>query len=259
MAVVDTANAAASPAGPDQSPTVKHPYSTWPNWLYPSLIAAGLGGFGLYTVWVVFFQRTGYADPYLSPIYSPRVLTNGIVPPAIWVVWAPLVFRATCYYYRKAYFRSFFWHPRSCAVPEHEKTRYNGETRFPFVLNNLHRFALYAIIVQVAFLVYDVVMAFNFGGHLGAGLGTLIMLVNIVLVGGYTFGCHALRHLVGGSLDCFSCSARSRMRFRLWKGVTVLNVRHDYWAWASLFSIWILDIYIRLQLYHVFPDPRVVL
>ena len=35
----------------------------------------------------------------------------------------------------------------------------------------------------------------------GIGLGTLVLAVNVILLGGYTFGCHSLRHLVGGFLD----------------------------------------------------------
>src|SRR5947209_2345080 len=181
------AERAASPAGPERE-SVKHPYSLWPNWAYPTLVVVALTAFGLYTIYDVFFQRRGFADPYLSPIYSPRIWTTGPLPPSIWVIWAPLAFRASCYYYRKAGYRGYFSHPRSCAVPEHENTRYRGETVFPLVLANLHRFALYAIVLQVLFLTYDLVQAFNFQGHIGFGLGTALMLVNIILIGGYTFG-----------------------------------------------------------------------
>ena len=55
---------------------------------------------------------------------------------------APLVilcFRGTCYYYRKAYYRVFFADPPGCAVGE-ARSNYCGETRFPFVFQNLHRF-----------------------------------------------------------------------------------------------------------------------
>ena len=110
--------------------------------------------------------------------------------------------------------------------------------------------------VQVGFLWYDVFFAFKFGSHWGIGLGTILMFVNVVLLSGYTFGCHALRHLSGGGLDCFSCSATARARFKLWKGVTILNVRHDRWAWASLASVWAVDLYIRLLMHGVIGDPR---
>ena len=114
------------------------------------------------------------------------------------MAWAPLAFRLTCYYYRKAYFRSFFWHPRSCAVRGAEARRYRGETAFPWVLNNFHRFAFYATVVQVGFLWFDAILAFDFHGRFGIGLGSVIMLANVLLLSGYTFGCHAFRHLAGG-------------------------------------------------------------
>ena len=249
---------AARPSGGRER--VQNPYSRLPNWLYPTFVATALSVFGLYALWVVFFETRGYAAPYLSPFYSPYLWVGGPIPSAIWVAWAPFAFRTTCYYYRKAYFRSFFLHPRSCAEPEPKRPgpfkTYRGETVFPWVMNNLHRFALYATMVQVGFLWYDVFFAFKFGSHWGIGLGTILMLVNVVLLSGYTFGCHALRHLSGGGLDCFSCSATARARFKLWKGVTVLNVRHDRWAWASLASVWAVDLYIRLLMHGVIGDPR---
>jgi hypothetical protein len=236
---------------------VRNPYSVLPNWLYPAFVVVALSLFGAFSFWVVFLQHEGYYSPYLSPFYSPKI-NVGPIPPGVWVAWAPLAFRLTCYYYRKAYFRSFFWHPRSCAVPERSR-RYRGETAFPWVLNNLHRFAFYATVVQVGFLWFDAILAFDFGGRFGVGLGGVLMLANVVLLSGYTFGCHAFRHLSGGELDCFSCSLGARARHQLWKGVTVLNIKHDRWAWASLLSVAGTDIYIRLLLAGVLHDPRWVL
>lgn len=241
-------------ASPDRY-EVRNPYSSLPNWLYPTFVVVALSAFGIYTAWVVLFQPVGQFGPYLSPFDSP-LITLGAIPSGIFVVWAPLVFRATCYYYRKAYFRSFFWHPRSCAVPEPANRRYRGETAFPWVLNNLHRYAFYVIVVQVLFLMFDAIVAFDFHGRFGIGVGSVIMLVNVLLLSGYTFGCHALRHLAGGSLDCFSCSRVARGRYQLWKGVTVLNIRHDRWAWASLFSVWLADIYIRVLQHGWITDLR---
>lgn len=235
--------------------SVRNPYSSLPNWLYPAFVVVALSLFGIFAVWVVFFQSEGYYAPYLSPFYSPLIKV-GPIPPGVWVAWAPLVFRLSCYYYRKAYSRSFFGHPRSCAVPEPKRGRYRGETAFPWVLNNLHRFAFYATVVQVAFLWFDAILAFDFGGRFGIGLGSALMLANVVLLSGYTFGCHAFRHLAGGEIDCFSCSLAARARHKLWKGVTVLNIKHDRWAWASLFSVVAADIYIRLLLAGVLQDPR---
>ncbi|HEV2413241.1 MAG TPA: succinate dehydrogenase [Candidatus Dormibacteraeota bacterium] len=246
--------AATAPAAGTKT-AVRNPYSRLPNWLYPTFVVVVLSLFGVYTVWVVLFQPVAQFSPYLSPFESP-LITLGRVPPGIFVVWAPLIFRATCYYYRKAYFRSFFWHPRSCAVPDPRRGEYHGETRFPWVLNNLHRFTFYVIVVQVLFLIFDAILAFDFGGRFGIGLGTLLIAINLVLLAGYTFGCHALRHLAGGELDCFSCSRTARARFQLWRGITVLNIKHDSWAWASLFSVWFTDVYIRVLMHGWILDLR---
>ena len=124
---------------------VKNPYSVLPNWLYPAFVVVALSLFGIYSLVIVLFQKDGYYAPYLSAFYSPLIKV-GPIPPALWVIWAPLSLRATCYYYRKAYFRSFFGHPRSCAVPEPNR-RYRGETVFPWVFNNFHRFAFYVTVV----------------------------------------------------------------------------------------------------------------
>ena len=234
---------------------VRNPYSALPNWLYPTFVVSALSAFAIYAIWIVFLQPAGFVDPYLSPFDSP-LLKVGPIPPGVWVAWAPFAFRLTCYYYRKAYFRSFFGHPRSCAVPEPSRHQYRGETVFPWILNNFHRFAFYATVLQVAFLWFDAIIAFNFGGRFGIGVGSALMLINVLLLSGYTFGCHAFRHLAGGNLDCFSCSMVARARFRLWKGISVLNVRHDRWAWASLASVLLTDIYIRLLMNHVLIDLR---
>ncbi|HEY7200824.1 MAG TPA: hypothetical protein VIC57_11450, partial [Candidatus Dormibacteraeota bacterium] len=62
--------------------------------------------------------------------------------------------------------------------------------------------------------------------------------------------CHAFRHLAGGGLDCLSCH---RARYRLWRGVTVLNIRHGAWAWISMFTVWGVDLYIRLLILGAIP------
>jgi len=76
------------------------------------------------------------------------------------------------------------------------------------------------------------------------------MVVNVVCLSAYVFGCHAFRHLAGGDRDCFSCH---QARHQLWRGVTVLNVRHDRWAWASMSTVWAVDLYIRLLITGAIP------
>ncbi len=74
---------------------------------------------------------------------------------------------------------------------------------------------------------------------------TLVMLANCALLSGYTFGCHACRHLVGGHLDSFSCP-ENKHSYKKWQRVTALNEKHQEWAWTSLISVAITDIYIRM-------------
>jgi hypothetical protein len=226
-----------------------------PWWLQPAATVVVLTAFGGYAVWTA-LQGHGYIAPYLSPFYSPPVAVAGIpISPAWWVLWAPFGFRATCYYYRKAYYRSYFRDPVACMVPE-ARRGYGGETAFPFVVNNLHRYFLYAAIIVLAFLWKDTVGAFVFHGRVEVHAGSLLFLANVLLLSGYTFGCHAFRHMVGGNLDCFSCARGGRLRYGLWQRVTPLNQRHAAWAWASLFSVAIVDIYLRLLMAGVIADPR---
>ena len=90
------------------------------------------------------------------------------------------------------------------------------------------------------------------------GLGTGIMLVNVILLSGYTFGCHSWRHLVGGGLDCYSRSQLGQARYRAWRWVTVLNQRHPVWAWCSMFSVVIADVYIHLLRAGILIDPHII-
>ncbi len=122
------------------------------------------------------------------------------------------------------------------------------------VLNNLHRFLWYPAFIVVVFLWVDAFASLYSKGHLYLGLGTLILFVNVTLLSGYSFGCHAFRHLAGGSLDCYS-SPRRQNQFPPGRGASFLNLRHATWAWASMFSVLIPEVYIRL-LQAGLPDPH---
>ena len=235
-------------------------------WLEPLVIVAVLGSFVVYSAVAGIANADYYFDPYLSPFYSPCLAANCVHPtfpllgswwnlsPAILVVGSPLAFRVTCYYYRRSYYRAFFQSPPACAVPDARKG-YRGETTFPFVLQNIHRYTLYLAIVVLAVLWWDTVAAFSFDGRIGIGLGSLVMLANVVLLSAYTFGCHAARYLVGGYLDSFHGAS---LRFRLWSWATSLNIHHARWAWASLVVVMFTDLYIRLLALGVLTDPRIV-
>jgi hypothetical protein len=217
-------------------------------WIQPVSIAVGFTLFIIYAFWSVALSAGHHwiAGPYLSPFYSPRI-NIGLWPfsSALLVAWAPLGFRATCYYYRKAYYRSFFWDPPACAIPEAGRRRYRGETRLPWILNNFHRFFLYLALAVLAVLWLDTINAFHYTNGLYIGLGSLFMLLNVSLISVYTFSCHALRHLVGGGVDCFSCVRGGATRHGMWGFVSKLNPYHGAFAWFSLVSVAGVDIYIR--------------
>ena len=244
-----------APAHSVAQPPIERPI--W--WLQPLTVVVVLGGFAGYAFWSVVIAPVGYEfGNYLSPFYSP-LIKLGFWPfsPAILIAGFPLLFRATCYYYRKAYYRSFFWDPPACAIGEigstQSKAGYRGERRFPFYLLNFHRFFLYAALVVVAFLWVDALRAFVFDGRFGVALGSLILGVNVVLLTAYTFSCHSLRHLVGGGVDCFSCS---RPRYSVWQMLSRINPNHGFFAWLSLFSVVAADLYVRLLSAGVLHDVR---
>jgi hypothetical protein len=84
------------------------------------------------------------------------------------------------------------------------------------------------------------------------------MLANVILLSLYSFSCHSLRHLIGGKLDCFSCSQSSHLRYKGWKGVSALNENHMLFAWLSLFSVGLTDLYIRLVSSGAITDIKIL-
>jgi len=231
-------------------------------WLELLPVVVVLGGFGLYATLRAFEGKFYEWGPYISPFYSPLIDANHHwwpFSPAILILGGPLGFRATCYYYRKAYYRAFFLDPPACTVSEPGwRKNYRGETAFPFILQNLHRYFFYLAVLFLCFLWYDAVLAFFFPEGFGIGVGSLVMLVNVILLSTYTFSCHSLRHLVGGKLDCFSCTAFGPPRHSAWRVVSFLNERHMLWAWMSLFSVGLTDLYIRCVSAGYLKDIRIL-
>ncbi|HYL93027.1 MAG TPA: succinate dehydrogenase [Alphaproteobacteria bacterium] len=215
--------------------------------LLPTIV--GLGGFGIYATLRAFEGAYFWTAPYLSPFYSPLIDPHHHVwpfSPALLILAGPLGFRVTCYYYRKAYYRAFFLDPPSCAVGEPAGRTYRGETKFPFILQNLHRYFLYLAVLFICFLWYDAINAFRLDGHFFMGVGSLVLLVNVVLLTLYLFSCHSLRHIIGGKVDCFSCTSFNMTRHGAWKKASWLNQRHMLFAWLSLFSVGLADFYVRM-------------
>jgi hypothetical protein len=237
-------------------------------WVAPALTVAGLLVFLGYGLVRTMSQQFYYVPEYgyLSPFTSPCVSAScepgsshfgvwfGEFPPLIplAIVTLPflLLFRFTCYYYRKAYYRSFWLSPPACAVPEPHRS-YAGESRFPLILQNSHRYFFYAAFAISIINTYDAVYTFRYG----LGLGTVIIVVNVLLLWAYTLSCHSCRHIMLGRLNHFS---RHPVRYWLWTQVSRLNARHMLWAWVTIGSLIVTDAYIGLVAADVIADPRLI-
>lgn len=244
-------------------------------WGEPLLTASVLIAFIAYSTWAAFQNANYYVTPYLSPFYSPCLAARcaaaragstvthppmvglfgpwWIISPAIIVLIVPLGFRLTCYYYRKAYYRSIWMAPAACAVKEPHK-RYTGETRFPLIMQNVHRWFFYLGLLFNGILTWDAIEAFHWPegwGH--AGFGTLMLVLNAVFLWSYSLSCHSCRHIVGGRLKHFS---RHPLRFKFWGFVSRLNTRHMQIAWVSLVFVALTDLYVRLVASGWVHDPR---
>jgi hypothetical protein len=243
---------------------------------------------------VFFLPDNPTVAPYLAPFSSPLLYDSQSHHswikrdvPGWWPSWFPFtsamlilifpaMFRFTCYYYRKAYYRSWWMDPPACTVGEPRKG-YLGENHWPLLFQNSHRYWMYAACIFLVLLAVDALKAFWWptldaagtptgGGQLGMGLGTLIMLANVVLLAGFTLGCNSVRHLVGGRLNhfaCFTCPHAGgpvheeiRPWYHSWRFSSRFNDNHMLWAWLSLFSVGFTDLYIRLCAMGIWHDVR---
>ncbi|MFN0057861.1 MAG: succinate dehydrogenase [Planctomycetota bacterium] len=231
-------------------------------WLQPLATFLGFSTFIFYSTWAALQNAHYHLGNYLSPFYSPEIFGTSphawfpppewwpsLIPfsPAIFILWAPGGFRFTCYYYRGAYYKAFWGDPPGCAVGELRK-QYLGEQSLPLILQNIHRYFLYVALVVIAFLAHDAWKAMWFQNadgteSFGVGIGTLVLTLNVVLLSGYTFGCHSLRHLIGGVLDRMSAAP---LRKSCYSCVSSFNRAHAQWAWFSLFWVGFTDVYVRL-------------
>jgi len=238
-------------------------------WVQPLFTFLGFAGFIVYSTWAA-LQGDHYTfGPYLSPMYSPEIFSVtgehtwlGRMPDwmplwvtgAMLVLWAPGGFRITCYYYRGAYYKAFWADPPSCAVGEPRK-KYLGERSFPLIFQNIHRYFLYLALIFIVLLAHDAWKAMWFENGFGIGVGTLVLTANAILLVCYTFGCHSLRHLVGGLYDQLS---RRPVRKTAYDCVSCLNRRHMLWAWCSLFLVAFSDLYVRMCSMGIWTDWRII-
>ena len=226
-------------------------------WLGPLLTVVGLTAWVGYATFRVFMHDYYWVDQYhyLTPFYSPCITDRcveaaahfGTYLPGWWIIPEAafslpflLLFRLSCYYYRKAYYRSFWLSPPACAVPDAHRT-YTGETRFPLIFQNAHRYAFYAAFIISIINTWDAILAFHSPSGFGFGLGNVILLVNVTLLWAYTLSCHSCRHIIGGRLKHFS---KHPIRYRMWGFVSRLNARHMELAWTTLATLAVTDFYI---------------
>ena len=232
-------------------------------WLQPTITVAVLVSFIIYATFRAFEGANYFAEPLISPFYSPclssdcvagssllgqpfgHVVLFGLaISPALFILIFPLGFRMTCYYYRKAYYRSFWQSPPACAVAEPHKS-YSGETKAPLIVQNGHRWFFFAGLIFNTILTLDAILAFRNPekqwGHMS--VGTLVLLLNATLLWGYSLSCHSCRHTVGGRLRNFS---KHPVRYKMWTFVSKLNEKHQNFAWVSLFGVAFADLYVRL-------------
>jgi hypothetical protein len=245
-------------------------------WATPLATFLVLSAFVVYATWAA-FQNAHYTfGPYLSPFYSPEIFGDPAHAwvggkPGWWPSWLPFspaliilpfpaFFRLTCYYYRGAYYKAFWADPPSCAVGE-PRSGYRGERSFPLIMQNVHRYFLYAALGFLVVLSWDVWKALWFRDpstgrtSFGIGVGTLVLALNVVLLAGYTLGCHSLRHLVGGRTDEVSKRPTQEMAYAC---VSCLNRRHMPIAWCSLIGVAFADLYVRLCSMGIWTDWRIL-
>ena len=245
-------------------------------WVQPLVVFLGLSTFIVYSTWAAFQGENYHFGSYLSPFYSPEIFgesTHSLLgpkpgwwpmwlpfSPAFLILWAPVGFRLTCYYYRGAYYKAFWADPPSCAVGE-PRSGYLGENSFPLIVQNIHRYFLIFALLLLVFLAVDVWNALWFEDpatgtvSFGIGVGTLVLALNVGLLGSYTLGCHSLRHLVGGGHDRI---AGLGIRRQSYDCVSCLNRRHMLYAWMSLVWVGFSDVYVRLCATGVWTDFRLL-
>ncbi len=263
-------------------------------WVQPLLTFLGLSAFIGYSTFRAFYGQdflaidggTNYLSPFFSPILyfheAPDAALNGALAnhawistmpswapswlsPAFFILWAPAGFRFTCYYYRGAYYKAFWGDPPNCSVGE-PRDNYRGEQRFPLIFQNIHRYFFYVAAVFIVILAYDAILGMQFttdkAGKLlaagqtqfGLGIGSFVLWGNVFFLGGYTFGCHSFRHLIGGGINKLS---KAPIRSKGYECVGCLNSRHMLFAWCSLFWVGFTDVYVWMCARGTWTDFRI--
>ena len=135
-------------------------------------------------------------------------------------------------------------------------TTYTGERRFPLVLQNAHRYFFYAAGLISLINTWDAILAFHGdGGGFGIGLGTLILLGNVIMLWAYTLSCHSCRHITAGRINNFS---KHPVRYWAWLQISKLNRRHMELALITLVTLVVADAYVALVASGHLSDLRII-
>ncbi len=104
---------------------------------------------------------------------------------------------------------------------------------------------MYAGIAILPFFYYDFFHSLLFTVSFALRVGSVVLLANALLLTAWTLSCHALRHVLGGNIDCFSCVAAGGLRKNVYDKQSWLNTHHEALAWISLLTIFFADLYLR--------------
>ena len=224
-----------------------------------------LGGFGLYATLRAFENAYFYEwGPYLSPFYSPLIDPQHHwwpLSPALLILVGPLGFRATCYYYRKAYYRAFFLDPPACAVGEAGKPQL--QRRNHVSVHSAKPSSLFPVSGDSVFWCSSGMTRtwrFFFDRHsFGIGVGSLVLLLNVTLLSLYTLLLPLAATPRRRQARLFFLRVvRTSRDTRPGAGLVFLNERHMLFAWMSLISVGLADFYIRLVASGAIRDLRIL-
>ena len=189
-------------------------------WVYPLLTFLGLSAFVVYSTWAAFQGKHYTYGPYLSPFYSPELFGDS---PHAWFGAAAVVVAELAAVLAGAA-DPLGARPGSASpatTTAARTTRRSGPTRPPAPSASRAR-ATSARATAARPPEHPPLLPVRRGAvhrhaglrrdqgvlvptrrrSFGIGVGTLVLIVNVILLGGYTFGCHSLRHLIGGRHDC---------------------------------------------------------
>ncbi len=240
-------------------------------WIQPAVTFAVFLAFIIYATWRAFEDAHYFAEPYLSPFYSPCVTGkcpsaaadlgtwipgNGWpLSPSLLILDLPAGLPDELLLLPQGLLPGLLaltagLRRRRAARQVHRRDALPADRpEHPPLL------PLRGDAVRGAALRWDAIHAFrNHAGDWGhAGLGTLILIINASLIWAYTLSCHSCRHITGGRLKHFSAHP---VRYKAWMIVSKLNTKHMQLAWVSLVWLAVTDFYIRCVATGAISDPR---